>query len=246
MGSILNYMPYVSEGVNAGTGLLGTILTNKANKRMADTAFQRNIQMWNMQNAYNSPQAQMERFKSAGLNPNLIYGQGSAGNAASAPRYDAPRMEYQMPRVNLGETLGQYMDLKLKSQQVANMAEQNRSIKLANDTNDLKLQILQRYGMIKERASAGFLQNREQSESWRASNASILNSYMLDTYDARVSKETSQAQLTDQQYLNQLLDNSIKGLIFKQKFKDVEFLENGGKYMSPFLQFLNLIFGLRK
>lgn len=30
--------------------------------------------------AYNSPEAQMQRFKDAGLNPNLIYGQGSPGN----------------------------------------------------------------------------------------------------------------------------------------------------------------------
>lgn len=33
------------------------------------------IRDWNMQNEYNSPAEQMKRFKDAGLNPNLIYGQ---------------------------------------------------------------------------------------------------------------------------------------------------------------------------
>lgn len=42
---------------------------------------------WNRQNEYNSPAAQMLRLSAAGLNPNLMYGQGTTGNAAviSAP-----------------------------------------------------------------------------------------------------------------------------------------------------------------
>lgn len=50
-----------------------------------DKAFQHDIDMWNKQNEYNTPLAQMERYKAAGLNPNLIYSQGSSGNATSAP-----------------------------------------------------------------------------------------------------------------------------------------------------------------
>lgn len=33
--------------------------------------------MWNAQNAYNTPAAQMQRLKEAGLNPMLVYGSGS-------------------------------------------------------------------------------------------------------------------------------------------------------------------------
>lgn len=51
-----------------------------------------NLDMWKMQNEYNSPQSQMQRFKEAGLNPNLIYGQGTSGNASSAP-YQTSRVE---------------------------------------------------------------------------------------------------------------------------------------------------------
>lgn len=42
-----------------------------------------NEHRWNLENEYNSPQMQMARFKEAGLNPNLIYGQGNPGNAGS-------------------------------------------------------------------------------------------------------------------------------------------------------------------
>ena len=48
---------------------------NAENKQFA-------LEMWGKNNAYNTPQMQMERFKAAGLNPHLIYGQGSPGNAS--------------------------------------------------------------------------------------------------------------------------------------------------------------------
>lgn len=50
-----------------------------------------NMQMWKMQQEYNSPANQMKRYREAGLNPNLIYGSGSAsaGNATSAPEMQA-------------------------------------------------------------------------------------------------------------------------------------------------------------
>ena len=56
-----------------------------------------NLEMWKMQNEYNSAAAQMQRYRDAGLNPNLIYGNGasSAGNAASAP--EAAKADFMAP-----------------------------------------------------------------------------------------------------------------------------------------------------
>lgn len=41
--------------------------------------------MFNYQNYYNLPKKQMQRLKDAGLNPALMYQQGTTGNASSAP-----------------------------------------------------------------------------------------------------------------------------------------------------------------
>lgn len=67
-------------------------LQNQYNIDAATTAYERNLEQWNRQNAYNSPGQQMLRFKAAGLNPNLIYGQGSAGNANSSPQMSTPNV----------------------------------------------------------------------------------------------------------------------------------------------------------
>lgn len=69
--------------------------TIAAQKAEAELAYQRSIEMWNMQNLYNSPEAQMNRFKAAGLNPHLIYGQGNAGNASGTPEYQPANLQYR-------------------------------------------------------------------------------------------------------------------------------------------------------
>lgn len=53
------------------------------NEKMQGKQWQQQQAFWHMMNQYNSPQSQMARFKEAGLNPHLIYGQGNAGNAAA-------------------------------------------------------------------------------------------------------------------------------------------------------------------
>lgn len=67
------------------------------NTAASETEYLRNLEQWNMQNEYNSPAAQIERYKAAGLNPNLIYGSGSAsaGNVNSSPQFTAAR--YKAP-----------------------------------------------------------------------------------------------------------------------------------------------------
>lgn len=53
------------------------------NKSQWERESKYNLEQWNRQNEYNSPQAQMARFSEAGLNPHLIYGQGTPGNSPS-------------------------------------------------------------------------------------------------------------------------------------------------------------------
>lgn len=105
----------IVAAVSAAVGAITSASANKANKKLAaqqndynlqlqenefqqntqqsELEYERQLEMWNLQNEYNSPQAQIERYVSAGLNPNLIYGSGSAsaGNSSSAPQYTAAR-----------------------------------------------------------------------------------------------------------------------------------------------------------
>lgn len=82
-----------------GLGGDGVDSTDKAYARyqmrlqqeMSDYAFNQNLQMWNLNNAYNDPSAQMARLEKAGLNKNLVYGGGNVtGNTSGGtPNYES-------------------------------------------------------------------------------------------------------------------------------------------------------------
>lgn len=59
-----------------------------ANRELAQYGYGMDLEQWKRQNAYNTPLSQMERFKEAGLNQNLIYGQGTSGNASGSPTFN--------------------------------------------------------------------------------------------------------------------------------------------------------------
>lgn len=81
---------------------------------------------WNMQNAYNSPEAQMARLKAAGLNPNLVYGNGADATASQMPRQsDTGSYKPQSTPIDMNtNVMGAYFDAQVKQAQVDNMAAQ--------------------------------------------------------------------------------------------------------------------------
>jgi len=90
--------------INAGSQGNMNRKNRKFSEHMYDRQKQDNLDFWNLQNTYNSPQAQMQRFQEAGLNPNLIYGQGNSGNAGSVQTPDFHQPDTRAPE--WGNALG--------------------------------------------------------------------------------------------------------------------------------------------
>lgn len=89
--------------ISAIGNYVGGVAANKRQFKFQKEAMaqqqQYNKDLWDYQNAYNTPQAQMERLSAAGLNPHLIYGGGSAmpGNAGPIASTDVPTREAAKP-----------------------------------------------------------------------------------------------------------------------------------------------------
>lgn len=98
----------IDTAVSSRTSRRNVDKTVRHNKAESELAYQRQIEMWHMQNEFNSPAEQMKRFGAAGLNPHLIYGQGSAGNAASAspPNYQPSQAQYKYEAPAYGASIG--------------------------------------------------------------------------------------------------------------------------------------------
>lgn len=100
--------PFISQGLNFLGNKKGAETQQANNMQLAAFQHEKNMELLKYQLDYNSPSAQMGRFKEAGLNPNLIYGQGSPGNMESAPRY---------PEIQPANYAAAYTDLGTKIQQ---------------------------------------------------------------------------------------------------------------------------------
>lgn len=158
------------------------------NRRLSEYAYDRelqqwerenqaNLRFWNMQNAYNSPQAQMSRYQAAGLNPNLIYGQSNTSDqvtAASSPNYQAtPIQAEQMQggsgvgddfRFGIGDPLQEYYKLKQMETSLENAEKQGKVLDSQANLNNMNAL----YGETRN----NFLKS---SEPYWSSNASFDN-----------------------------------------------------------------------
>lgn len=93
-----------------------------ADRELAKYAYGKDLEMWNRQNEYNMPAAQMGRLKDAGLNPHLVYGTGTVtGNTSGQmPKYQNVKSDFsrrQAP-LNAMAMLGMYQDFKMKNAQI--------------------------------------------------------------------------------------------------------------------------------
>lgn len=147
--------PEVAAGIISGGGIALSGITQgissifTANKQIkenaknrdfareqATTAYNRMLDFYNRDNAYNSPAAQMQRYISAGLNPNLVYGQPNTSmGSPSVPQGDAPSQpgpHYSFPLGNIGDA---FMSAKLTQAQIDRLQTQNTNDTRMTDAN---------------------------------------------------------------------------------------------------------------
>jgi len=117
--------------INSANQSKQNALSMQFSREMYDRQKADNLAFWNTQNEYNSPQAQMKRFQAAGLNPNMIYGQGNPGNAAPIPTPDVQSPQFRSPEYGNAVSAGglslisSMYDLDIKQAQLDNLKADN-------------------------------------------------------------------------------------------------------------------------
>lgn len=159
------------QAINAGT----TSATNQSQLSYAREMYDKQradaLADWDRQNKFNSPAAQMARFKEAGLNPNLIYGQMS--NAPAVRSSTAGSYNPTPPQVDLGNTanmaIGQYYDTQLKAAQIDNLKTQGsvleqESILKALTNDKIRKELPYVSQLLESDLSAKLLSNRNMMQ----------------------------------------------------------------------------------
>lgn len=160
------------------------------------------LKLWHMQNSYNSPQEQMARLKEAGLNPHLMYGQGTVGNTSSPASSGSTRgsalkspdvksySRAQSRNILQGmDIFGQYQNFKSTQAQIDNLeastavAQQDEYYKAMKTANEV---------LSNQRGKFQFNLNKElretQVEAAKANMEKVKNEAQKSLYDSQQSK----------------------------------------------------------
>ena len=142
---------------------------------------------WNRINQYNSPEQQMKRLKDAGLNPNLVYGNGSVGNASASitapPNRDFKYIPQQVDASSVGDAVAAYNNVTQQQLQNDNLKAQNDLIRANKNLADAKAADT----LLKNDSDywsylKGSLIARTSKDTWAAENLGIKHDFIKDTY----------------------------------------------------------------
>ena len=158
--------------ISAVAGLAGSIGSGRKayhrSKKLMDKQFAMDKSMYDYQNKYNLPSAQMDRLKSAGLNPALMYGQGTTGNASGAPQTKFTQLNPYMNAGDIGTLANASINMAMLKAQKDNI-ESDTQVKKTSATRNR------------------VLTKKDKAEITKI-NRSIVN---MDTQTAKMLQETS-------------------------------------------------------
>lgn len=227
------------SAIGAGISAIGSFFTNKANNKAANKLFDKQASfareesqkerdwqeaMYNKNNAYNSPAAQMQRLKDAGLNPDLVYGDGSLtspsqapAGGAMAPTPTAVAPHFENPFADAGQIIA---NKKLvESQARANDAKANRDTKEVEIASaDLVLRQAKNESDIRLQDSTIYLNHRIGDLTHKQGEKIAAEINNLNSSSARLAQETEllRKSLTE-------MDERIATIQFERFLRSAEF-----------------------
>lgn len=161
-------------------------------KELMDYQYNLERSMFDYANNYNKPINQMVRLREAGLNPNLVYGNGSvAGNVAgSAPSISIPSVSGP-ESVGINDAISAYqlgLDTKIKQSQLGNLEAQTNKINAERIRIENETQSKEFYNLLNKAKATGLYYN---------------NDYLRRTLNDRVEQEALRTTLLkDESVLN--------------------------------------------
>lgn len=190
-----------------------TKATNASNERMneANNKLQMDLwheqqeydyKMWQENNAYNAPSAQVERLKAAGINPALALSSISTGEShstaggQSTPSTTATTFENPANEVNM-----KVQNLALIGKQLSDISkqyEETRSLQMQNNWQNVE----------KSAAVASILKDNKLKDE-AVENASLANRLFRDTYSAKVMEQEENAKIAWRTGLNLAAQGSL-------------------------------------
>lgn len=244
--------------------IVSIILQGSQNKELAEYQSDRNEEYLKQQQDYNLPVNQMERFKQANLNPNLIYGQASSANQSAPLTFpDIKPADIQGGVQSAAESGMRALQAKLLNAQIGAVESKTIESQARKGLLDVQRQIAEANPYLNKAAAAAM------SEQWISaaqikSNEAVLSTQEREfkkgrmvgidqfgeyrSMEAGVQKMSRELELLDQRFHLGKTDMKIKAAILESKeFQNAvlevqkRFMTDGDLTPQHFVSFIQLL-----
>ena len=242
-------LPAIGLGLQAagiGSSIWGANKQAESNLSIAKFQAKANERYLDKMNAYNTPAAQMERFSQAGLNPNLIYGQGSPGNQSAPLQYpDFKGKDYSgivQALQNASQTVPMLNQTRLVDSQVAAKNAETIRTEALTQVSKLQAQVIRKNPLLDDDGFKATIDSLRATAQIKATQADMdshkkmimtgqtFGDYrLLSPYAAKIDAEI---KLLEQRFNLNTQDAAIKAEVLKSKEFQNAILEVQKKFMA--------------
>lgn len=227
----------------------------KANKDLAEFQNDANQKFLREQNEYNTPTNQMKRFQAAGLNPHLIYGQGSPGNQTAPLSY--PEIKPTNLQGTISNKINDMVPLanqtRLVNSQVQAQNAQTTQRYAQTEVNKLQAKVLAKNPLLDNdgfKATIDGLKTTAALKAQQTESTKISNFVADSTAHHKVTLVQKEIDNLETKYNIQKLDEKMKAEVLNsQQFRN-DILEVQRKFMvdgditpQHILMFITMLFG---
>lgn len=215
----------IGGALNVATTLFG----NRARKRALDDA-----------RRYNHPAQQMKRLQEAGLNPNLVYGEGVSGASGNMEA----QQQVEDPKIDALAKIMMFQKIKLEGARADNLNLINRN--LAREIRLKELDVQKKdasapYWDDNARYDSAFQQKRAEEQFWKAGVTEEQWNYLVSIRDTRVQKFVDEAIKAKHGASNEEKLGILRGLEAHLKEAQIKFYD-----ANQIVRILTQILGLRR
>ena len=217
----LDWSGIISSGIgaigNAITGGMSARRQYKYQSKLMDKQFAQTMNLWNLNNEYNTPVAQRARLEAANLNPDLMYGSGGVQNtsmsANAGTNGSAPDVDYGKP----SEAISNAMQYSLINAQADKMNEETRLAAERAQTEAVSRELMMANARLSMSRAIGqetynkFAADRHWLENEQLEYNNSLKKMDMQSYQYRLDLDARRVANDNMRVKNQLLQLGLNG-----------------------------------
>lgn len=196
---------------------------NAYNMQQYEKQRQDNLDLWRLQQEYNSPEKQMERLKNAGINPIMAY---STANTTAPPIQGgtAPTTEKPNVEISFGKMIENFTSLLYNKELIEKAKNENEILKKQAEKLDLENTIM--FPKQLESLIENTNLTRQQKENLKKQYDILTLDEIQKKFQNTITRETIDEQIMNIKAISKNNEEIAKINEIEKRYKEIEKIQN--------------------